>query len=249
MLIIRKRPLIQAEDRHLSTIWTVRHFDKDGRLIWEHSGPNSLGLDGEWIQLASFYQNKNISVYRRPSYDISFNPPNFYIALVNSILSKSSKPEDLAQHEPMGVNGYARQPISRDTSGFAGPDIDGSDYKITSKVVTFVATGGSWGPVTYAYLTEMGGPAWTANTAKSVGDLVRGTVWDKYNNHWYRCTVAGTTGTTEPTWPQDGTTVVDGGVTWQDVGPGLLYSYFPLSSSRTLNSGESLQFSFSSKQT
>lgn len=38
------------------------------------------------------------------------------------------------------------------------------------------------------------------------------------NGHFYKCTVAGTTAGTEPTWPTDGSTVVDGTVTWQDMG-------------------------------
>ena len=41
------------------------------------------------------------------------------------------------------------------------------------------------------------------------------------NGHYYKCTVPGTSGSVEPTWPPasppDGT-VVDGKVTWQDVG-------------------------------
>ncbi len=38
------------------------------------------------------------------------------------------------------------------------------------------------------------------------------------NGHFYKCTVTGTTAAGEPTWPTDGSTVVDGTVTWQDMG-------------------------------
>jgi len=38
------------------------------------------------------------------------------------------------------------------------------------------------------------------------------------NGHFYKVTVGGTTATTEPTWPTDGTTVIDATVTWQDMG-------------------------------
>lgn len=64
-------------------------------------------------------------------------------------------------------------------------------------------------------------------------DLKR-TVWTKFdliavgderqpsesNGRYYRCTVAGTTGATEPTWPETmpGQTVSDGSVTWQYAG-------------------------------
>lgn len=39
------------------------------------------------------------------------------------------------------------------------------------------------------------------------------------NDHFYKCTTAGTSDSTEPvTWPIDGTTVTDGTVVWQDMG-------------------------------
>lgn len=43
------------------------------------------------------------------------------------------------------------------------------------------------------------------------------------NGHRYRVIVAGTSGAAEPAWPTaSGATVVDGGVTWQCLGPGLV---------------------------
>lgn len=58
--------------------------------------------------------------------------------------------------------------------------------------------------------------AWAVATAYTLGDYVIPTV---ANAHMYKCTVAGTSdATTEPTWPTDGTTVVDGTATWQDMG-------------------------------
>ncbi len=53
---------------------------------------------------------------------------------------------------------------------------------------------------------------WAATTAKLVNDVVRPTA---HNGYRYRCTVAGTTGGSQPTWPTTiGNTVVDGTVTW-----------------------------------
>ncbi|RLJ04402.1 MAG: hypothetical protein DRP18_04760, partial [Candidatus Aenigmatarchaeota archaeon] len=57
--------------------------------------------------------------------------------------------------------------------------------------------------------------AWSASTAYSVGDYVRPTSANGYN---YECTVAGTSGGSEPTWPTTlGETVTDGSVTWECV--------------------------------
>lgn len=54
---------------------------------------------------------------------------------------------------------------------------------------------------------------WAASTAKTLGMVVRPTT---SNGFFYYCTVAGTTGTSEPTWPTTvGNTVTDGGVTWK----------------------------------
>ena len=58
--------------------------------------------------------------------------------------------------------------------------------------------------------------AWAATQAALEGEFV---VPSTANDHFYKCTVAGTTGGTEPaTWPTDGSTVTDDTVTWQDMG-------------------------------
>jgi hypothetical protein len=57
--------------------------------------------------------------------------------------------------------------------------------------------------------------AHATETAYSVGDYAVPTT---PNEHFYKCTVAGTSGVSEPTWPTDGTTVTDGDATWQDMG-------------------------------
>lgn len=38
------------------------------------------------------------------------------------------------------------------------------------------------------------------------------------NGHWYQTTGGGTSGSAEPSWPTDGSTVTDGSVTWTDMG-------------------------------
>lgn len=56
---------------------------------------------------------------------------------------------------------------------------------------------------------------WTTLTGYLVGDFIIPTV---INGHVYECTVAGTSAAGEPVFPTDGSTVVDGTVTWLDIG-------------------------------
>jgi len=58
--------------------------------------------------------------------------------------------------------------------------------------------------------------AWSGSTGYEVGDLIVPTT---RNGHFYKCTAAGTSGSTEPTWStSSGGTVTDGGVTWEEQG-------------------------------
>src|SRR5271166_144818 len=54
-------------------------------------------------------------------------------------------------------------------------------------------------------------PAWQAGHDYAVGNAIQPTA---SNGFTYVCTVAGTSGSAEPTWPLDVGTVTDGGVTW-----------------------------------
>jgi len=69
-------------------------------------------------------------------------------------------------------------------------------------------------------------PAWAASTAYTVGQSISP---PSANGHIYQCTSAGTSGATPPsTWPTDGSTVTDGGVTWKDMGTQTTINTTPL---------------------
>jgi hypothetical protein len=56
--------------------------------------------------------------------------------------------------------------------------------------------------------------AWVATNPYTVGAIARATTVQA-SGLVFSCTVAGTSGATEPAWPTDiGSTIVDGGVTW-----------------------------------
>lgn len=53
---------------------------------------------------------------------------------------------------------------------------------------------------------------WAATTAYTVGDVVKAS---SYDSHSYKCTTAGTSGSSEPSWDTDnGDTTSDGTVVW-----------------------------------
>ena len=59
-------------------------------------------------------------------------------------------------------------------------------------------------------------PDWAASTAYTAGQSISPPT---ANGHVYQCAVAGTSGATPPgSWPTDGSTFTDGGVTWKDMG-------------------------------
>lgn len=59
--------------------------------------------------------------------------------------------------------------------------------------------------------------AWAATTAFAVGDVRRATTLQT-SGLVFRCTVAGTSASTEPAWPTDiGSTITDGTATWQAI--------------------------------
>ena len=59
--------------------------------------------------------------------------------------------------------------------------------------------------------------SWTATTAFVVGDVRRATTLQT-SGLVFRCTVAGTSASTEPAWPTDiGSTITDGTATWQAI--------------------------------
>lgn len=79
---------------------------------------------------------------------------NFYLGLCNQTPDKGDILSDISS-EPTVTNGYARQAISRDITGFPTTEIVNDETRVLSLIVTFAASGGDFSSsFTRAFLTD-----------------------------------------------------------------------------------------------
>jgi len=120
------------------SIWTVRHRDAEGRLLWAECGHNMLHDEGELFFCQALF-TEEASV-----------PENYYLGLDNrASLAEGDTLSNLVD-EPSG-NGYARQAVASNATDFTISQ-EGGDYQAKTKTVTFTADGGDIGPVTKMFL-------------------------------------------------------------------------------------------------
>ena len=129
-------------------IWNFAIKDVNGNIVEEWEQRNSLADEGEENVLSTFFQSVSA-------------PTAFYVRLFNDTPTDTDGLADLTG-EPVG-NGYAPIVIERSAVGWPTLALDAGDFKITSKKVTFSASGGSIGPVTYGVL---------ATTSDNTGKLI-----------------------------------------------------------------------------
>jgi len=123
----------------LKSYWSFRHFNREGRLIWENSEiPNIFHDEGEEFVCDVIF-NETQSV-----------PANYYYGLDNR--GSLTEADVLPVTGEPSSNGYARQTIASDAVDWTVSQ-DVGDYQAVSATQTFNASGGSWGPVANAFLT------------------------------------------------------------------------------------------------
>ncbi len=131
----------------LVKILNIQHIAKDGTILWEDSNlKNILHTEGEEFILTAMFTGGN-----NPNTVI---PNNFHFGLddrdalaaadvMNTIVVDASEPS---------TNGYIRQSVA--STGQFTVNIVSSVNQADSPIVTFNASGGSWGPVSNLFLTD-----------------------------------------------------------------------------------------------
>lgn len=144
------------------TEWAYQHRTAEGQVIWL-SGIGDVDLEAgsrEHAQalaeqpftlnaLADEGEQDMLSVYFRGG----TAPTNFYIGLLNSTPTDTTTLATMTG-EPSG-SGYARSLVERSSTGWPTLALNSGDYRAISSTETFTASGGTIGPVTYAFLTTV----------------------------------------------------------------------------------------------
>lgn len=126
--------------KKLMTVLEIKHFDAQGKLLWEQKNiPNLIHHAAEQYFLSILFSSTEASV-----------PLNYYCGLDNRVSPDASDTLANLSQEPTQF-AYARQAVSSTTGFTIGLNTD-DIYQATSNVLTFNASGGSWGPVKNVFL-------------------------------------------------------------------------------------------------
>jgi hypothetical protein len=128
-------------------LWRIRELDGDN-VLSDIVVRNDLLDEGEKNILNTYFR-------------ASESPTQFYLRLAKDSIRESDTLSDIAG-EPSG-NGYVAKLIERSATGFPVIEIDEGDYRVVSKAVTWIASGGQIGPVNVMYL---------ATTSDNTGKII-----------------------------------------------------------------------------
>lgn len=121
-------------------VWDIRHFSKDGRLLWRDQGENLIHDEGEEFFVKVLFS------------EVASPPAAYYIGL--DARSSPAEDDNLAalDGEPT-TDGYARVAVNSDATDFTvTKDAGSGDWEAKSKECDFTASGGNWPAVTQAFL-------------------------------------------------------------------------------------------------
>lgn len=127
--------------RKLMTILEVNKKNALGEIVWQKFNlPNTVHLGGDYFMLSALFASISASI-----------PASYYLGLDNRTIPAESDTLANLSQEPSQF-AYARQAISSG-NGFSVALNGNGVYQATSTVVAFIATGGSWGPVSNLFLS------------------------------------------------------------------------------------------------
>jgi hypothetical protein len=136
--------------KHLLTILEIEH-QRDSKIIWEAKNiKNVLHTQGEEFLLTALFKTTDASI-----------PTFYYLGLDNRTTPDVSDVLAASLYGEPTSNGYSRQAVSSAT-GFTISEVDGVN-RATSLIVSFSASGGSWGPISNLFL---------ATTINNTGHLI-----------------------------------------------------------------------------
>lgn len=130
--------------KHLIKVDEVQHI-RNNKILWEQKNiDNIFHTEGHYFLLnVAFRTASGIEV-----------PSSYYIGLDNRTNLQASDTLSSLSAEPT-QNAYVRQAVSS-LNGFS-VSLSNSDYRAITNVMTFSASGGSWGPVRNVFLTNTSG--------------------------------------------------------------------------------------------
>lgn len=132
-------------DIHLITVDEISLLSKEGKVLWKKEDiKNILHLEGEEFMLKALFNGGN-----DPN---EFIPDEYYFGLDNRPTLSAEDTMTSLINEP-STFAYARQTLSS-IDGFTVVEVTSGVIRAQSTILTFQATGGSWGPVTNLFMTD-----------------------------------------------------------------------------------------------
>jgi hypothetical protein len=135
----------------LVKVLEIIHRDAEGRVLWRDENLyNLLHSEGEDFLLRALFLGGN-----SPS---TYIPASYYFGLDDrTVIGLNDTMVTVADGNEPTVNGYARQAVS--SSGQFNIVTVSSVHQANSPILSFHASGGSWGPVHNLFLTDDAGYA------------------------------------------------------------------------------------------
>lgn len=127
----------------LLKVLSIRQLDELGKVIYEEKDIDNLFHQQGQQFLVNLAFNTSSSIVV---------PTNYYIGLDNrTTLTVTDTLSNVTSTNEPNSSGYSRQSVNS-TNGFSVALDVSSNYRATSGIITFSASGGSWGPVNNIFI-------------------------------------------------------------------------------------------------